>query len=476
MRRQVFGVGTAQMLLTSGLFGVIAAQMGASTEAAIIIGGGLALSSTALVLQVLKERHETATQTGRLSLSILILQDLAVLPLLVLVPLFASETASLWEALGVSALRAVIALVLIFTLGRLLLRPLFRLIARLDSNELFVATTLLVVLGISFATEKAGLSLALGAFLAGLLIAETEFQHQIEADVKPYKGLLLGLFFMSVGMMIDLEFIREHTWFVLAASLALIAMKSVILYGVLRAFGYTRRSAGHTGLLLSQGGEFGFILFGLAASLGVIEDELSKLLLLVIAVTMALTPLLDMLGEWFERKWLRHRRSTLTQLSDETHDMDGHTVIAGYGALGEQLARVLEREAIGFIAIDRDPNRVTYGRRAKHPVYFGDALRADVLHALGAHRAHTMVLCFTAEAEIVSAIRVLKTQYPDLRILVRAKNDAARERLLAAGADGALSELENASRQVMSALLAQLAWPESEIERVMENMRAVKAV
>ncbi|MFN7402460.1 MAG: monovalent cation:proton antiporter-2 (CPA2) family protein, partial [Alphaproteobacteria bacterium] len=255
MRRKVFGIGGAQVLLTGGLLTMLVLLRGESVALALLIGGGLALSSTALVLQVLDERRETASQTGRLSIAILILQDLAAIPLLVLVPLLAGGGGEmeLLSTLTRTGINAMLAMLLILILGRLVLRPLFRYIARLDIRELFAATTLLVVLGIAWAADAAGLSWALGAFFAGILVAETEFRHQVEADVKPYKGLLMGLFFMTVGMKMDLDFIVDHTAMVLAASFALISIKGLMIYGILRGFGYTKRSSGHTALLLAQG-------------------------------------------------------------------------------------------------------------------------------------------------------------------------------------------------------------------------------
>ncbi len=471
LRKKIFGIGGTQMLLTSALLSAILLGLGLSTTQALIVGAGLALSSTALVLEVLHERREMATQTGRMSLAILILQDLAVLPLLVLVPVVTAQQDGASIHVGLIILQAIAALIIIFVLGRLFLRPIFRVIARLDINELFVATTLLTVLGISWITNQAGLSPALGAFLAGLLLAETEFVHQIEADVKPFKGLLMGLFFMTVGMHINVEYLLMNVVWIFLAAFALIACKATLLYGVLRAFGYARRSSGHTALLLAQGGEFGFILFGLAAQSGLISAEVAEPLLVIIALTMALTPVLDTVGARFERRWQLHHRPTTAEISSETRDMAGHVVLAGYGAMGEAIAQVLEKEKIPFIALDIEPRRVQAGRRNHHPVYFGDASRHDVLGALGAERAGMVVLTMRNEALVKRSLHLLRSHFPEKPILVRAANVKGAHALCAAGATSALPELHLSSMRVVSMLLGQLHWPEQEISRVMRDMR-----
>ncbi|MFO0457084.1 MAG: monovalent cation:proton antiporter-2 (CPA2) family protein [Alphaproteobacteria bacterium] len=474
MRRKVFGIGGAQVLLTGGLLTMLVLLRGESVALALLIGGGLALSSTALVLQVLDERRETASQTGRLSIAILILQDLAAIPLLVLVPLLAGGGGEmeLLSTLTRTGINAMLAMLLILLLGRLVLRPLFRYIARLDIRELFAATTLLVVLGIAWAADAAGLSWALGAFFAGILVAETEFRHQVEADVKPYKGLLMGLFFMTVGMKMDLDFIVDHTAMVLAASFALISIKGLMIYGILRGFGYTKRSSGHTALLLAQGGEFGFILFGIAGELGVMAPTTAKFLMLVIAVTMALTPLLDMLGGKLEREWRKRARlDTTPEIEEESRDLSGHVVIAGYGRMGGIIADVMARETIPFIAMDTNPRHVTRGRRRHHPVYFGDAGRPDVLEAVGVKRARLILLTSHDILKNEAALRALRSAYPELPIFARAKDGGDAERLYALGATLVVPEVYVSSMRLLSRILTELEWPEPEIARVMDTMR-----
>lgn len=471
MRKQVFGVGGMQVLATTIVFAAMAILLGQPPEVALLIGGGLALSSTALVLQVMEENSETATQTGRLSLAILILQDLAVLPLLILVPLIARSETMGAEQVVMVIVQAGVALVLMAAIGNIALRPCFRVIAKFKSPDLFLATTLLTVLGISWGAQEAGLSPALGAFLAGLLLAETEFKPQIEADVKSYKGLLMGLFFMTVGMHIEVPYLLENWHWVAMAAIAVIGVKSTITYTVLRLFKYPRRSSGHTAFLLSQGGEFGFILFGLASASGVLQSYIADALLVVIVLTMALTPLLDQLGMRFERRWRRDRRTDIAEIQKESRDLDQHVLIAGYGDVGQQLARILERESIPFIAMDTDPRMVQEGRKNNHPVYYGDATRPDVLYALGVERTHLIALTMRDETHATRAVRLLRADFPDKPILARTMSLTSANALEKAGANQALPEVYLTAMRMVSMVLAHIHWSEAEIVRVMKSMR-----
>lgn len=470
MRGQVLGVGGAQMVLTTFAFYLIAQALGYSMESSFVIGAALALSSTALVLQVLEQRNELAGQSGRLSLAILILQDLAVLPLLVLLPLLSND-GSIAGMLGVAIARATVGLVLILLVGRIVLRPLFRLIARLDIDELFVATILLVVLGISWITKEAGLSPALGAFLAGLLLAETEFRHQIEADVKPYKSLLMGLFFMTVGMMINTGFILNHLAEVLAIAFGIIAVKSTVMFGILRGGGYSKRTSAHTALLLAQGGEFAFILFGLAGQFNVIDIAIGQKLMLAVTLSMAATPLLDTMGALLERRWWRRVRTTPNLLHAETQDLGGHIIIAGYGRMGQLIGNYLADEKIPFVALDTNPREVSVGRKKQQPVYYGDAGRPDVLETIGVERAHALVVTMHEPAKADALTKSMRAAYPNMPIFVRARDSHHVHALTQMGASMAVPELQVSSMRMLAGLLTALGRPEEEVQRVMEQMR-----
>lgn len=473
MRGEVLGVGTAQIALTGLAIFAIARAFGLPNMESFIIGAALALSSTAMVLQVLEQRDELAGQTGRLSLAILILQDIAVLPMLVLIPLLASGAGenSMADAVGMAFLRGMAGLVLIILVGRLVLRPLFRSIARLDNSELFVATTLLVVLGTSWATEMAGLSAALGAFLAGMLLAETEFRPQIEADVRPYKSLLMGLFFMTVGMKIDTDFVLSHAQSVLLLAGGLIVVKATVLAAILRAAGYAKRTAAHTALLLAQGGEFAFILFALAGQYGVVEQELGQVLMLGVTLSMAATPLLDTLGAKLERRWWRRVRTTSDLLEDETRDLDGHVIIAGYGRMGQLIGNHLAQEKIPFVALDTNPHEVSQGRKRQQPVYYGDAGRPDVLSAIGVKRARALVITLHDPSRADALLRITRATYPDMPIFVRARDMGHVRALELMGATAAIPELQVSAMRMLAGLLGALGQPEEEVQRVMEAMR-----
>jgi CPA2 family monovalent cation:H+ antiporter-2 len=332
---------------------------------------------------------------------------------------------------------------------------------------------LLVVLGIAWLTESAGLSMAMGAFLAGLFIAETEFQQQIELDVRPYKRLLMGLFFMTVGMRMDPAFIVDNLAEMLFWAAGLVAIKAGLLYVVLKAFKYTRRTSAHTALLLAQGGEFGFIMFGLAATLGVLEGVLVQKLLVVITLTMAATPLLDMMGSQLERRWWRTvKRRKPEAIAEETQDISGHIIIAGYGRMGKMIANHLAEERIPFLALDSAPKEISAGRKAHHPVYFGDAARPDVLEALGISRAIVLVITLHDPDASEKLAILMRDRYPDLPILARTSDAKHANRLESRGVS-AVPELQVAGMRMLSSLFALLGRPEEDIHRVMEQVRRV---
>lgn len=472
MRKEVFGIGTLQVFITSVIIGVVAFYFTKDAVIALVVGGGLALSSTALVLQVIDETGEKSSQVGRLSLAILLLQDLAVMPLLVLIPLIASEGGpdSLAYALGDATLRATIALVVIFIVGRLLIRPLFHFVSRLRNHELFAATTLFVVFGTSFLTEQAGLSMALGAFMAGLLVAETEFAHQVEADVRPYKGLLMGLFFITVGMMVDLRVIMDYWQEVLLLSVGLIIVKSLIIFLILQASGIGKCASSHTALLLAQGGEFGFILFGLAAEVNLFPQEITQLLLVIVTVTMAVTPLLAMTGQKLARA-LRQSSVGPDGLIQQTQDITDHVVIAGYGRMGRMVCEILEKESIPYIVIEGNSAHVTHGRKQRKPVFFGDAKRLDVLETAGISRARAVIVTFLDEACSSKIVQQVRSTYSQLPIIVRTIDMCQAKYMEEVGADIAVPEVFEGSLQIAAALLKQLKVPQVEISRVTELYR-----
>jgi len=472
MRKHVFGFGSAQVLVTSALFAISFLGFGGHAMAAVIIGGGLALSSTAIVLQVISEQGERSSQVGRLSLAILILQDLAVIPLLMLVSLPDAQDKSMLAALTDALFKASIGLAIIFIAGHLLLRPLFRFIASLDNTELFTATTLLVALGVSWLTSMAGLSPALGAFMAGLLVAETEFKPQVEADVLPFKGLFLGLFFMTVGMSLDIDILQDRFLHIITLTIMLMASKALIIMALCRIFRFTIATAVHTGMLLSQGSEFAFILFSLAASHGVLEGPIAQMLLVAVTVSMALTPLVAHIGKRIALMLEKHDLSRSDHLSEETLDLSHHVIVSGFGRVGHTVAQLLEVEHINYVAIDIDSLLVSRERKRGTPVYYGDTTRLHVLNALGVARARAVILTHNDTRVALATIATIREVSRDIPIIARAKNIEQIQKLEAAGATLAVAEMFETSLQLGGALLKSLGVADQEIIRIIDIFRA----
>ena len=472
IRKHVFGFGSAQVIITGGLFTILLMGLGAKGGAAIIIGCGLALSSTAIVLQVIAEQGEKSSQVGRLSLAILILQDLAVIPLLVLVSILGSHEENLFEAIIDAALKASLCLTVIFTAGHFLLRPLLQFVASLENTELFSATTLLVLLGVAWISSAAGLSPALGAFLAGLLIAETEFKHQVEADILPFKNLLLGLFFMTVGMSLNVSMLITHFIEIISITAGLMIFKTIIIMALCRVFNFGLGTAAHVGLLLSQGGEFGFILFTLASDNGIIGVELSQILLVVVTISMAFTPLVAKLGKRIATNLEKNATSRPDIILDETTDLHQHVIISGFGRVGHTVAKLLENENIPYVIIDIDSFMVARERKNGLPIYYGDTARIHVLKSLGAERARAMIITHNDTRVAIQTIIAARELNSDVPIIARARNIEQVQKLEAAGANMAVAEMFEVSLQLGGSLLREIGVSDHEISRIIDIFRA----
>ena len=472
MRKHVFEFGGMQLVITAGLFALFFLGLGGRPEAAIIIGGGLALSSTAIVLQVINEQNEKSSQIGRLAIAILILQDIAVIPLLVFVSLPAEYGTPVTNALIDACFKASLSLLLISVAGRLLLRPLFRFIASLDNTELFTATTMLVVLGVALLTGAAGLSPAMGAFMAGLLVAETEFKPQVESDVLPFKGLFMGLFFMTVGMSLNISLLSAHFGGIIGLTIALMACKSLIIMALCRLFGFGLSTAIHAGLLLSQGGEFTFILFALAGMHGILDPTLLDVLLVVVTVSMALTPLVADAGQKIAGALEKYAISRPESMISETLDLSHHVIISGFGRVGHTVGRLLEAENIPYVAVDMDSLLVGRERKGSTPVYYGDTTRMHVLNALGVARARAVIITHNDTRVALQTIASIRETYRHLPIIARAKNIDKVLKLESAGATLAVAEMFETSLQLGGALLKSLGVTDYEIARIIDIFRA----
>ncbi len=480
LRRWVFGAGTLQVLVSALAIGAVAMAFGNAVDAALVLGLVLALSSTAVVVQLLVQQRALGTPMGQATFSVLLLQDLAVVPLLVLVAVLGAPGGedSLGTALGLATLKAAVAITLIYLLGRVVVRPVFHLLANTRRPEVFTALTLLTALGIGAVTHAAGLSMAMGAFLAGLLLSETEFRHEVEVTIDPFKGLLLGLFFMTVGMGIDFGALLRDPLLIPASVIGLVLIKAVIITGLFRIYGLTWGRAAEGGLLLGPAGEFAFIVLGSAVVLGLVDRPVGDFMLLVVGLSMALTPLLARIGTALSARLDRHATAPAATPEGAVALDQPHVIIAGCGRVGRLLGELLEAEQVPHIAIDADAARVATLRRAGVPVHYGDASRADLLNAVHAERAVAVVLTMDEPAAAMHAVRGIRVQYPDLPIFARARDEAHAAALREAGATLVVPETLESSLQLAGVVLQQIGVPElAAVQRIeQERERRIGAL
>lgn len=433
MRRSVFGLGTAQVLATGTAITLIALVLEMSTRSALIVGFGLALSSTAFGLQVLADKGELGTTYGRSAFAILLLQDLAIVPLIALLPMLARQDMTITQDVELAALESVLIIVGVFVLGRIFLHPILQLVAKNRRNpEIFTATGILLVLGAAWLTDWAGLSMALGAFLGGLLLADSRYRHQIMADIQPFRGLLLGLFFMSVGMSINFGLLSQQGFLMVGLVGGLLLLKAGILWVLCRITGRSHSESVHVALLLSQAGEFGFILFGLANMLGVIDGELYQLLLLTIALSMSATPLLVKLSPWLGRA-LASTPSVMSHTTKPIPASRNHVIIAGFGRFGNYLARNLSKAKVPYLVLEINSVRVTRGQTLDYPVYYGDASHIEVLRSAGAANASMIVFAMDHMESIGQSVVKVREVFPDLPVYARAWDIRMAQKLLSLG-------------------------------------------
>ncbi len=472
LRRYVFGLGFAQVLVTGTLFASIAYSLGLSLEASILAGSGLALSSTAVGVQLLSERGEIAMRFGRVSFAILLFQDLAVVVLLMLLSTFKGEGTPIFELLGVATLKAAIVLFFIIIVGRVLLKPFYRGISAIGSQELFVTVNLLVILITSFATAAAGLSMELGAFLAGILLSETEYRHQVEADIQPFYGLLIGLFFMTVGMTLDYTMILDKFMLILGLLFGMMVVKSTLLFILARVFQIPLISALRVGLLLASGGEFVFVLFVPAVEANIIPPEISNLLITIVALSMGFTPFLAMLGKWLDDCFVERQEDKYLEGSmEEVSDLRNHVIIAGFGRVGRMVAKMLTDRMIPYVAIDNNMDAVTKGRAEGIPVFYGDVRRPEVMRVLGAQKAAAAVVSLNMPKACVRTAMMLRKQFPNVLVAVRMRDDGYYEKLTQAGAIVVMPENLEPSLQLAAKVLNAVGTPHDEVQQVIETFR-----
>jgi monovalent cation:H+ antiporter-2, CPA2 family len=475
MRRVVFGLGGAQVASIVALGVAFAMALGGSWRTGIVLGGVICMSSTAIVAKMLAERLQLHSAHGRQIMGVLLFQDLAVIPLLVLIPALALTGGEIAGAIAIALAKAAVVLAIVLFLGQRLMRPVFTLVARQKSSEIFVLFVLLVTLGLAWVTEMAGLSLALGAFLAGMLISETEYRYQVEDYIKPFRDVLLGLFFVTIGMLLDPRVLADR-FVAIAALFALIMVgKFVVVFGLAHAFGTSRPTALRTAMALAPAGEFGFVLLAMAGREGALEPGTLQVVLAATLLSMLASPLVlarmeAIVLHFIQSEWTE-RAVALHNLAVKTMAQKGHVIVCGYGRSGQALAQFLEREKVAVIALDSDPERVRQASAAGDSVVFGDASRREVLVAAAISRATAVVVSFADTRKALAIIAHVHQLRPELPVVVRTLDDSDVSRLKDAGAAEIVAEVIEGSLMLATQTMIQLGVP---LNRVLRRLREVR--
>ncbi|OGB20938.1 MAG: potassium transporter [Burkholderiales bacterium RIFCSPLOWO2_02_FULL_57_36] len=474
LKRWVFAGGISQIALSAVIIGVAAFFFGNRAEAAVVLGLVLSLSSTAVVMQLLTERQALNAPLGQASFSILMLQDLAVVPLFILLSVMAEgEISNLVPLLGITLLKSIAAIALIYLLGRRVIRPLFQLFARQRQPDVFMAITLLSALGIAAVTSAAGLSMALGAFLAGLLLAETEYRHEVDVTIEPFKGLLMGLFFMSVGMQIDLRQIADSPLWIPLSVIGLFAIKASVMSLVFRVGGFSWGRSVEGGLLMGQGGEFAFIIIGYALAVNLLDPAVGQFMMLVVGFSLFATPPAARLGRAFGDWWERRHQAQAADLFSTAGPqlIEGHVIIAGFGRVGQLLAQILTAQGIRYVALESDARLVGELRSQDMPVYFGNAARTELLRKLHADRAAAIVLTMDHVASTLHAARAIRRECPGVPLFARARDEKHALAVKKAGATLVIPETLETSLQLSALVLQTLGMAEIAAAHVIQGER-----
>jgi len=465
MRQSVFGMGAAQVVLTALCLTPVLAFVGIPWEKSAFVAVALSLSSTAFVLQVLEEKGELTTRHGRAAFSVLLFQDLAAIPLIAVIPLLADQRASAglsWESFAFAAS----AIMVVIFVGRYVLSTLYRLVAMTGVREALTASALLTVVGVALVMEAAGLSAALGAFLAGALLADSPYRHQIEADIAPFEGLLLGMFFTAIGMSLNLVFLADKTAAVLAGVACLVVVKTAVAYAIGRWRSLDAPTARRLALAISQGGEFAFVVLATALGANVIDRQLAEYLTVVVTISMLVTPVLLLADEFLTR-----RRTQADGPYEIPPEEQGHVVIAGFGRVGQIVARVLSARGIPFTALDRSPEQIQLVARFGSRAYFGDASRLDILEAAQVRKASAFVLAIDGVEESLRTVEVVRRHFPDVPIYARARNRRHVHQLMDLGVKVIRRETFLSSLDLTRELLAGLGMPQGEVARTIEEFQ-----
>jgi CPA2 family monovalent cation:H+ antiporter-2 len=483
MKRHVFGLGLSQVVLTVLITTAASIAMGkfmaqwwsVSWQIAVALGGIMAMSSTAIVVKMVAERLELESEHGKRVMGILLFQDLAVVPFLVLIPALGAQPEDLFYALGLALVKAVVVLGLLLTGGQRVMRWWLTQVAKQKSAELFMLNILLITLGLAWMTEHAGLSLALGAFVAGMLISETEFKHQVETDIRPFHDILLGLFFITIGMMLDWRLVIERWPLVLMLLTLSLSFKLALITGLARAFGAPMGVSLRVGLYLAQAGEFGLVLLTLAGQNNLVPPALFNPILASMVISMLATPFMimytnDIVSRVVGSDWLM-QSVQMTSIARQSINADKHVIICGYGRCGQNLARLLDAESIPYMALDLDPDRVRQAAAAGQSVVFGDAARLQALLAAGLHRASAVVITYLDSPSALKVLHHCRDQAAQVPVVVRTVDDLDLDKLREAGATEVVPEVIEASLMLASHALALVGVPLRRVIRVVQEQR-----
>ncbi len=467
LRTRVFGVGAAQVALSGAVLALGGLALGLSPQAAVVAGIGLSLSSTAFALQLLGERNQLATPMGQTAFGILLFQDLAVIPVLAILPLLGTSGGRM-DTSWVPVVKAVGLVLLVIVVGRTLLRTAFRLVASARSQEVFTASALLAAMGTAVLTSAVGLSPALGAFMAGVLLADSEYRHEMEADIEPFRGLLMGLFFVSVGMSVALELLLQRPLLVAALVLGMSALKILSIGALGRRVLRAWPPAWELGVILGEGGEFAFVLFGLAVTYGIFPEPLRNTLVLVVSLSMAVTPLLTLAHDRLLAPRLRTRDD---RPYDREVEQDTPVIVAGFGRFGQVVGRVLRARGIPFTAMDADPAQIDFLKRFGNKVFYGDASRLDLLRAARADKAQVFVLAIDDVQASLRTAQEVQEHFPHLTIFARARNRAHAYQLLELGIKHVIRETYLSSLELTGDVLQELGFSYSEARSTLDRFR-----
>ncbi len=466
MRYAVFGMGGAQVALCTAAFAAIGRAVGLSLPTALVIGFGFSLSSTAFALQILAEQKGLNTSYGRTAFAILLFQDLIAIPVLAILPFLGAEAAS--SGSGFEAFRAVSALVALVIGGKYLIRPLLSIVSTADSREVFSAAALLLVLSAALFMESMGLSMALGAFIAGVLLSDSEYRHLLEADIEPFKGLLLGLFFVSVGTSVDYGLVWNKTQTIFIALFLLLSVKYAVVYILGLRTCHTPAAARKLAATLPQGGEFAFVLFGVAQTAGLLTGDQSQVLTVVVIGSMVATPLVGLLDRMLASRLSQPAPTPFDSIANENNPV----ILAGFGRVGQMVARILRLQGISFTTLERDAEQVNTVRKFGAKVYYGDASRLDLLEAAGAKSAKYFVIAIDEIETSVKTAALVKQHFPHLQIFARARNRQHVFELMELGVTHIWRETLASSLELSSALLLEMGTPAEEAKYIVDKFRA----